>query len=135
MKTILLGVTVMIGSLLFSGCGAAGTTAPSDLLPQAVKDQIIAGDFEPENHRNVQLSVTGEATILPYEKDQGIEKAVCLKIRYEKKVAADHWAAGTNSRIVQQKGNEWIVNNALLAVEKAWSQHSCLDIYESVVPQ
>jgi len=135
MRIILLSIIVLVCSLALPGCTGADASQQNDLLPQAVKDQIIANDFEPENHRNVQLEVTGAATVLPFEKDQGVDKALCLKIQYEKKVAADQWVAGTNSRVIQQKGNDWIVNNALLAVERAWSQHSCLGSYESIVPQ
>lgn len=134
MKIILLSITALVYACALFGCTAA-PSAQNDLLPTAVKEQIIASDFEPENHRNVQIEVTGEATVLPFEKDQGVEKALCLKIQYEKKVAADQWVAGTNSRVIQQKGSEWIVSNALLAVERAWSQHSCLGTYESIVPQ
>lgn len=129
MRTILLRISMLVCALALLGCTAASAAQKNDLLSQAVKDQIIASDYEPENYRNVQIVVTGEATVLPFEKDRGVEKALCLNIQYEKKVATDQWVAGTNSRIIQQKGTDWIVNDALLAVERAWSQHSCLGTY------
>ncbi len=135
MRIILLSISVLVCALALFGCTAAGAAQQNDLLSQAVKDQIIASDFAPENYRNVQIAVTGEATVLPYEKDLGVDKAFCLNIQFEKKVATDQWVVGTNSRVIQHKGNDWIVNNALLAVERAWSQHSCLGTYASIVPQ
>lgn len=135
MKIILLTMVVLAYSFVLIGCREAGAAQQNALLPEAIKEQMIASEYEPENHRNVQIEVTGEATVLPFEQEQGVDKALCLKIHYEKKMAADQWVTGTNSRIVQQKGNDWIVNNALLAVERAWSQHSCLGVYEVIVPQ
>jgi hypothetical protein len=120
---------------LLLGCGGGGSAQQETLLPQNVKEEITARYFAPENNRNVQIEVTGESTVLPYEQSQGVDKAVCLKIRYEEKLAQDRWAQGVSSRIVQQKGNDWILNDALLWVERAWSQHSCPGAYESVTPQ
>jgi hypothetical protein len=97
-------------------------------------DEIIASNFGGENSRNILIEVIGESTVLPYEKDLGVDQAVCLKIRYEAKTSSDRWVAGASSRIVQRVENEWIVNNALLSVERAWYQHSCPGNYESIVP-
>jgi len=135
MRIILRNLSLLICAVVLLGCTAAGAAQQNDLLSQAVQDQIIASDFEPENYRNVQIVATGEATVLPFEKDQGVDKALCLNIQYEKKIATNQWVAGTNSRVIQHKGSEWIVNNALLAVERAWSQHSCLGNYVSMAPQ
>jgi len=132
MRTILLRISVLVCAVALAGCTAAGAAQQNELLSQAVKDQIIASDYESENYRNVQITATGEATVLPYEKDRGVDKALCLNIQYEKKVATDQWVAGTNSRVIQQKGTDWIVNDALLAVERAWSQHSCLGTYMKI---
>lgn len=134
MRMIVVRIMLLVCSLLLPACTGASAEQQNDLLPQAVKEAIIASEYDAEEHRNVQVEVTGEATILQHEKDQGIEKGLCLHIRYEKKLA-DRWVAGVNSRVIQQKGDEWIVNNALLAVERAWAQHSCVGAYELTVPQ
>jgi len=135
MRMIVVRIMLLVWALLLPACTGASAEQQNDLLPQVVKDEIITREYSAEEYRNVQVEVTGEATILQHEKDQGIEKGLCLHIRYEKKLAADRWVAGVNSRVIQQKGDEWIVNNALLAVERAWSQHSCLGTYELTVPQ
>ena len=135
MRMILVVITLLLVLATVAACTGTGAAPQNDLLPQPVKDALLANEFSAENHRNVEIEVTGEATVLTYEKELGIEKALCLHIRYEKKLAADQWAAGANSRVIQQKGDEWIINDGLLAVERAWSQHSCLGSYELVVPQ
>jgi hypothetical protein len=135
MKTLRVGLPLIVSSLLFLGCAGGGASQPDGLLPQNVQDEIISHYFAPENNRNVQIEVTGESTVLPHEQTRGVDKAVCLKIRYEEKLAPDRWAQGVSSRIVQRQGDDWIVNDALLWVERAWNLHSCPGTYELLTPQ
>lgn len=135
MRTVILSFAVTFWSLLLLSCSGGGTSQQGALLPQGVIDEIISRGFGPETNRNIQIEVIGESTVLPFEQDQGIDQGVCLKIRYEKKISSDQWVPGTSSRIVQRSGTEWVVNNALLEVERAWFQHSCPGTYESIVPQ
>jgi hypothetical protein len=135
MRSIIITFTVMVWSLVLFSCAGEGVSRQGDLLSQSVIDEIIAHGFGTEDNRNIEIEVTGESTILPYEQERGIDQGVCLKIRYEEKISADQWAAGTSSRVVQRAGDEWIVDNALLWVERAWYQHSCPGTYESIVPK
>ena len=131
--TILL--TVLFWLLLLTGCTGGGNSQQNALLPESVRDEIISRYYGPENNRDIQIEVMGEGTVLPYEETNGVDKVLCLKIRYEGKIPPDKWVAGISSRIILRTGNDWSVNNALQGVERAWIQHSCPGIYESVVPE
>jgi hypothetical protein len=135
MRTISFSFTVLLCAILLLGCAGGDATQQQALLPQHAKDEIISRQDSLANKRNIQIEITGEGTVLPFEQDQGVDKQVCLKVRYEEKFPLDRWASGIRSGIVQQIGNDWIVNNALLWVERAWYQHSCPGTYESIVPQ
>ncbi len=135
MKAALLRLTVLFWLLLLAGCTGGGDSQLNALLPESVRDEIVSRYYAPENNRDIEIEVTGAGTVLPYEATNGVDKVLCLKIRYEREISPDRWVQGISSRIILQTGTDWSVNNALQGVERAWIQHSCPARYESIVPE
>jgi hypothetical protein len=131
----MLRLTALFCFLVLAGCTGGGNSQPNALLPASVRDEIISRYYAPENNRGIEIEITGTGTVLPYEETNGVDKVLCLKIRYEREISPDSWVQGISSRIIFQTGEDWSVNNALQGVERAWIQHSCPGTYESVVPE